>query len=243
MHACDEFSALKGTRSQPILIKMLFGVVVFGLAILTTLVTERAYAQDSARVAPPEAIPRNQYKTWSLFLVCNPEWLGPEKAPDLYSLYQQFGAFGRAIGDDHLAVWFWKSRIIENDPKIADKVDVERSVRFCRKFQLQPSSSPYVFITTSYPDESRLVIPKDYAFFELAKMKSADISKLLTKLTDELVLKGRVEGAKPAPEAEGVVWIRLLEATQRAIGDFGCAWNLKVQTGLLAADLHPCRTP
>jgi hypothetical protein len=221
----------------------MFCVVVFAPAILTALATERAYAQAQAKVAPPEAIPRNDYKTWSLFLVCNPAWLGPEKAPDLYSLYQQFEAFGRAIGDDHLAVWFWKSRIAENDPKIADKVDVERSVRFCRTFNLQPSSSPYVLVTTSYPDESHLAIPKDYALFELAKMNSTDISKLLTKLTDELVLKGRVEGAKPAPEAEGALWIRLLEATQRAIGDFGCAWNLKVQTGLLEAALRPCRTP
>src|SRR5439155_20203190 len=78
------------------------------------------------------AIPRDHYETWSLFLVCNPNWLAREKSRDLYSLYQMVRNFGRTIGDDNLAVWFWKETKRTDDPNLADNVDVERSVHIRR---------------------------------------------------------------------------------------------------------------
>ncbi len=200
-----------------------------------------AHGQAIAEVVRSTAqIPRDHYKTWSLFLVCNPEWLAPAKSKDLYALYAQFQSFGRTIGDDHVAVWFWKAEKRVDDPNLAANVDVERSVRICQALKLKPSSSPHILVMASYPDESKL--PTDFAVFELSKMTAPDIFSLLSKLTDQLVLQGRV-GGDPGADPPDRLWIRLLGAAQRLIGNFGCAWSFKVQTGILSADLHSCQKP
>ena len=50
------------------------------------------------RSQPPEPIPQNPYRTWSLFLINNPQWLVTESNEKIKSLYDQFEAFGEAIG-------------------------------------------------------------------------------------------------------------------------------------------------
>jgi hypothetical protein len=74
-------------------------------------------------------------------------------------------------------------------------------------------------------------------------MTPTEISGLLTKLTDELVQKGRVETSPPAAAAAPLaLWVRLLDATQRTINAFGCAWTFKIEAGVVNADLHACKT-
>lgn len=211
------------------------------------------FGQEMAEMVPSTGpIPRDHYRTWSLFLVCNPAWLEPEKSSDLLNLYKQFRIFGRSIGDDHLAVWFWKKRTDANDPKLAENVDVERSVRFCSALGLTPSAGPHLVVTTEYPDETKL--PADRATFELAGLAPAEVTKLLQKLTDELVLKGRADalltkvlesngGTGTAVAAPPSLWIRLLEAAQRTIIGFGCKVSVQIKTGFLNAELRECKTP
>jgi len=195
-------------------------------------------------VGKSEKIPEN-FKSYSLFLVCNPQWLTPDKSQGLYGLYQTFEGFGRTIGDDNAAVWFWKARRPAYDRQLADNVDVERSVRFCQAWRLKPSEGPHLVVTTTYPDESHLSsgLPKDSAVYGLGNMSPVEISNLLAKLTDELVQKGRVESppatATAAPQA---LWVRLLDATQRTINSFGCAWTFKIDAGPVNADLHACKS-
>lgn len=208
------------------------------LASLGILAPTSASSQEFVMVKPTGKIPQERYKTWSLFVVCNPVWLSADKSKDLFSLYQQFQNFGRTIGDDHLAVWFWKEPKSANDPTLNANIDVERSARFCKALQLKPSESPQIIIMASYPDESNL--PKDFAAFQLGLMSPTDISALLVKLSDQLLLTGRVEPAQLA-EVPGRLWIRLLSAAQQVIGNFGCAWSLKVDTGVLSAELHSCQ--
>jgi hypothetical protein len=216
------------------------------------ILSPAAEGQDAAVVRPTGEIPKKNYKTWSLFLVCNPAWLTPDKNKDLLSLYQQFQEFGRTIGTDQLAVWFWNAPGYYGDPNLAAKVDVERSVRFCKAFNLKPSESPQIVVTSTYPDLAHP--PKEFAAFRLADMSAADISGLLAKLSDQLLLTGTVTpppaapGAPaataaaqaPAADAQGHLWIRLLSAAQQAIGNFGCAWSLKINSGPLTAELHSC---
>jgi hypothetical protein len=190
-------------------------------------------------VEPTGDIPRENYKSWSLFLICNPEWLSEEKGKDLYGLYRQFQNFGKTIGKDHLAVWFWKSKKSAMDPSLADNVDVERSIRYCKALNLKPSESPDIVVMTRYPDEAD--VPKDFAAFQLAKMGPQDISGLLAKLSDQLLLQNRVVVPDSPSEPQGQLWIRLLSATQQIIGNFGCTWSLKINTGVLSADLHSCQ--
>ncbi len=196
-------------------------------------------------VTTKQAIPKN-FKTYSLFLICNPQWLDPSKNAGLLQLYRQFQSFGRAIGDDHAAVWFWKSDSYEHsDAALAQIVDVERSVRFCQAWKLTPSEGPHLVITGPYPDESHLSsgLPKDSAVYKLGDMAPPDISALLAKLTDELIANGRVDSpaGAPPPVPPAKIWVQLLSATQQMINSFGCAWSFKINAGPVTADLKSCK--
>src|SRR5256885_3551036 len=59
-----------------------------------------------ARTVPnrEQGIPEG-YKTWSLFLVSNPEWLLHQNKERLNELYERFRVFGDAIGSENEAVW------------------------------------------------------------------------------------------------------------------------------------------
>lgn len=218
--------------------------VVLGVAALVVAVAAGTLVQERKEVERTGKIPRG-YKTYSLFLVCNPQWLehrqGNENFDQLNDLYQQFNNFGRTIGDDNLAVWFWVYAPSFERKAGTKNVDVERSVRLCKAWHLTPSAGPHIVVTSTYPDEFDLVsgLPKDSAVFELGNMESAQISKLLAKLTDELLEKGHVDTASKAPEAG---WVRLLGAVQQTISKFGCAWSFKIDAGPVKADLHSCKS-
>ena len=220
--------------------------VVFAAGSFLVLAFTQIARPHQAVVAVVSATGRipNNFKTYSLFLVCNPQWLAPEKSEGLYGLYQQFESFGRTIGDDNAAVWFWKSEQRANDRALAENVDVERSVRFCQAWKLKPSEGPHLVVTTFYPDETSLSsgLPKGNAVYKLGNMSPKEISGLLAQLTDELVEKGRVEGPTTATAAAPLaLWVRLLDATQRTINSFGCAWTFKIDAGPVNADLHACK--
>ena len=149
------------------------------------------------------------------------------------------------------------------DPNFADSVDVERSVRFCKAFKLTPSSGPHILFLSSYPNLKKPAA--DHAF-ALGGMNPSQISALLSKITDELVVEGKMtppaateEVGTRAPQASAAGgspkaaptaaakreawWIRILEATQKSIRDSGCAWHVKVAAAGLEADLPPCEGP
>ena len=218
-------------------------VLVAVFVLLTRATPARSSAQEVAEVERTGTIPKN-FKTYSLFLICNPQWLAPEKSAGLYFLYRNFQNFGRTIGDANVAVWFWKTRSGVNDTALAQNVDVERSVHFCQAWKLTPSAGPHVVVTSSYPDDAVLSsgLPKNSAVFELGNMSSKEISGLLAKLTDELIAKGSVENPTPAPDAKPNLWVSLLQATQQTLNSFGCAWSFKIDAGPVKADLHSCST-
>jgi hypothetical protein len=219
------------------------------LALLAAFAGISVPAQPQAAVelvTTKQAIPKN-FKTYSLFLVCNPQWLDPAKNAGLLQLYRQFQSFGRAIGDDHAAVWFWKSNSYEHsDAALAQIVDVERSVRFCQAWKLKPSEGPHLVITGTYPDEAHLStgLPEDSAVYKLGDMAPPDISALLAKLTDQLIASGKVDhpDSPRAPLPPAKLWVQLLAATQQMINSFGCAWSFKINAGPVSADLKSCKT-
>jgi hypothetical protein len=220
-------------------------VLVPSLALLIFSFTQISQSWQAAVevVSKSEKIPEN-FKTYSLFLVCNPQWLTPEKSAGLYALFKSFKNFGRTIGDDNAAVWFWKARSPVTDSALAENLDVERSVRFCQAWNLKPSEGPHLVITTIYPDESSLSsgLPKGNAVYSLGNMSPVEISGLLTKLNDELVEKRKVDIPQPVVVAPLALWVRLLDVTQRTINTFGCAWTFKIDAGPLNADLQACNT-
>jgi len=215
-------------------------IVLLGSAGFFSMAGTRTMKPASAHVPSMRSIPRDHYQTWSLFLVCNPKWLASEKSSDLDRLYEDFQNFGRTIGENNLAVWFWKSDKTIYDSHLAKSVDVERSIKFCKSFKLAPSAGPHLLVVSSYPDLT--TAPRAYADYALGSKWSKEISDLLAKLTDELLLQGKVmsQPAVAAPSQDRL-WIRLLEATQRSVIGFGCAWTFKVNAGALAVDLRPCQ--
>ena len=195
-------------------------------------------------VKPTDKIPRDPFKTWSLFLVCNPDWVAPERSADLANLYRRFKSFGDAIGSTNLAVWFWKRQTSVNDPHLADNVDVARSAEFCAALGRAPSQGPYLVVTSDYPDVA--AFPSDRAVFELNNLQPADLAKLLNTLTDQLLLQGRVDaamaaaaGSTPQP-ASPSLWMRLLEGARQSLLGFGCAVKLQIAAGPLTAELRGC---
>src|SRR5882672_4826201 len=150
-------------------------------------------AQAIATLYTPRAeIPKGAYKTWVLFLVNNPEWVLPENGERVKSLYDQFEAFGKAVGPDHLFVWFWSTNIW-SDP-LYKTVDVIRSAAFGSKLQLLPSKGPYLLITTEYPgrgvvdDPASFFVaqPKNFSSVAFDNASAAEITDLLKKLSDDL---------------------------------------------------------
>jgi hypothetical protein len=204
------------------------------------------------------------YSTYSLFLICSPEWLGSDRKGDLRDLYGSFYIFGRSIGDNNLAVWFWKghpkaltgqsrTKSSHRTSEVAldfqnQDVDVERSIRFCKSWNLLPSAGPYLVVTSKYPAEppSSAGLSKETAVFKLGGMDKKQISSLLGGLIDQLLMDGATHAEATVTQQQVIkkatkpVWIRLLAATQTVLGEFGCAWSFKVDAGPVKSELKSC---
>ena len=224
--------------------------ILFAAAFLIGEAAPSTRQATAELVDPTAQIPRGSFKTWSLFLICNPDWVGPERSADLANLYRRFKPFGDAIGRDNLAVWFWKRRTPVDDPRLAENVDVARSAEFCAALGRAPSQGPYLVVTTAYPDIA--AFPKERAIFEVGGLQPAELAKLLTTLTDQLLLQGKVDaamakalGPNPGAGAAAVppptsLWIRLLEGARQSLIGIGCTVKLQIDTGLLSAELRAC---
>jgi len=232
------------------------------LAILLTTIpfgfASSSNAQTTAILDGPGVPVRPGFKTYSLFLMCNPDWLLNDSDANVASLFSDFKVFGAAIGDDNLAVWFWKHPGVGvYSPATASAIDFPRSINFCKKWQLAPSKGPYLVITSQYPDERHLgdLLPQDSAVFALGAAKREDIDKLLVSLSDQLLLTNKVPIPPPAPAGAPtpaqpaappparLPWsTRLLEAVQQSINQAGCEWTFKLQTGAVDATVHACVT-
>ena len=167
------------------------------------------------------------YRSWSLFLVCNPTWLLPEKAASLAHLYRWHQALGAATGQEHAAIWFYRQK---ESPE-GEHVDVERSIRFCKRFELTPSQGPFVVLTTVHPEhwlkgDSILVL----AFSDKT---GSQISSMLSKLTDQVVSEQLSQDAIDS-QAYWLAWIRVVEVA--------CKWLDKVRFKISAKVLEVERT-
>lgn len=163
-----------------------------GLVLIWSLLVFRpgaALPQDAVSLnLDSQPIPKKNYQSWSLFLICNNQWLLAESEAKLASLYEHFNAFGEAIGEKHLAVWFTR-RPPTPEGSIRKDLDVKRNAALCTKLKLLPSKSPYVVVMTSYPDVAAENL-KYEVLIELNELPPADIGNLLTKLTDQLLVQG-----------------------------------------------------
>ncbi len=184
------------------------------IAVASLLAPASSRAQAFVTAGTKEPIPKEGFKTWSLILVTSQDWLVPENATRLQQLYDRSKAFGRVIGDDHAAVWFWKKR----GEVTADNVDVERASAFCKKLGLKPSDGPYLLFTTVYPDEKLPLTA--YQAIALGGRSADDIGRLLNELGDQLVEEGVLRnGEFQQKVGSDDFWSAWFDATRHALSN------------------------
>lgn len=132
------------------------------------------------------------FSSYSLFLISNPSWLGPNSDAQLATLYQAYEGFARAIGNDHAAVFFWKKSPKKSAGKLADadlasQIDASRCTDYEKALNLDVSASPHILVTRAPPN------PKgplgEYILIQLNGLSPAATESLLAKLADQLVGK------------------------------------------------------
>lgn len=199
---------------------------VLALALLAVSVTGLR-GQAFQEVITPDREIDDGYETWSLFLICNPAWASPDAYERLESMWRAFVGFGRAIGDDHLAVWFWRRPPRWGTEDLVDDVDVERATRWCDLYDLRPSESPHVLVTTTYPTLDERV--EEYGTVELAGAEPAQITDFMVELADVLY-EGDLASLDPQTES---FWFRLFEAIRSPIRSLGEDVAVTIQSGPL----------
>ncbi len=204
---------------------------------------------DDIQIADSQEPIRAHYETWSLFLVCGTEWLLPENRERLANLYQQFGAFGRSIGPKNLAVWFRRVPfdVLEDadyyhkkeQNALADYVDVNRGSQYCDKYQLLPSKSPYILVTSTDPALNEKV--GDFVALSLNDATSSDITSILNKLSDQILVEGLDKMALDS-ELYWLGWQRAYEAIKRSFGSLLKKTKLEINTKFFKLEIDGGRT-
>lgn len=188
--------------------------------------------QREEPIAELSPITNQKFNSWSLFLVTNPDWLRSNSADRVNELYDNYKAFGAAIGPDHLAVWFWKNESISDDV-YGNEIDVGRASAIIARIneglptekRLIPSKGPFVYVTTTYPGraiqkEDPNGFPngiEDGYILQLGCLSAQEISAALNNLTDQLVRDG-VPKEIVASEQYWRAWQSSLKTVGKKIG-------------------------
>jgi hypothetical protein len=191
------------------------------------------------------------YESWSLFLICNPQWLVSESEARLKTLYDQFQAFGGAIGPRHLAVWFSSPvKVGGTSPEVAkiyeaEAVDVERSSAFCSFYDLPLSKSPYVVVTTDYPGEGIVSSypdtfrkPENSYVLSLNGMSASEAIELLTLWADKIVAE-KLFDTDPHSEDFWRTWERTFRDIRSGVLGFSKRVRISFHTKFFKVEIEP----
>jgi hypothetical protein len=155
------------------------------VSVSVSLVESAADVGIAGGIIPRKNIAGEDYQTWTLFLVCTPTWFVKNARKRLVDLYDQFEAFGHAIGPNNLAVWFIVSRDDTRETVIARRYDASRASLYCTAYGLSPRTAPHVVVTSDYPD---LVRPlNSYVSLSLGNADAKATGKLLLAITEQIL--------------------------------------------------------
>ncbi len=159
-----------------------------------------AHAKKAHFSEPGDPIPRH-YDTWSLFLVCNPAWIAEDQfAKDhLAILKDGFLGFGRSIGSKNVAVWL----SIRNDP---DGYDAERAADYCKTYGLEANKSPYVVVSSHYPDGAKTGA---FTAISLAGLDEENMLYLLGQISDQ-IRQQKLDAVKVNSDRYWRGWVQVL---------------------------------
>ena len=215
-------------------------------ALVFVLIAAAASSDSAAGLAhaisvSTSPIPREPFKSWSLFVVCHPAFFLPGAANQLEQLYQQFLAYGQAIGPDNVAVWFRQEA-----PDGEKILDTDRNTKFCARLKLPPSQSPYVIFTTTYPGEGLSAeypntFPSrsdlgHYSVLSLNGTSPTDTMRILASLADEVVASKLTSASFDSAEYWSI-WRQVYLAVRDETAGLFDRVTLKIDAGLIKADI------
>jgi hypothetical protein len=218
--------------------KIIFLLVLFYFANISSQV----YGQTAeALLTPNSPIPEMHYKSWSLFLISDADWILAEKNEKIKELYEQFKYFGEVIGRDHLAVWFWSQ-----DPRYDNfykTIDIIRARAFCKNLELPPDEGPYVIVTTKYPGPAELskypeTFPDSLNNFQVLNLNGLNASetiKLLVNLADKLITSDFDE---LEPDSPGF-WKSFYDSTRSVLLSFADKITVTIKAPGVEVELDP----
>lgn len=185
-----------------------------------------AYGQDVVELLPDQPVPAG-YVSQSIFVICSPDWILREREEDLLALHAYFEAFGRAIGRDHAAVWFWQS-LPDLEDGLADDLDVERSAEICSGLRLRPSESPHIVVTSRWD--------RDHMILALGGLEASRIRQVLVRLADRLVAGG-IAAEDVESEIWWQTWYAAADQALRGLAQVASAVKLTIDTKFFKLEL------
>ena len=176
-----------------------------------------------------------QFRSWALFLIANPSWLLAENEATLKALYAQFEAFGRAIGDDNAAVWFFR-KAPEAGGSIAADTDIERCSRYIQLYGLKASRSPLILVVAAKPDAGKTSYPsleqklESYYVIEMNGLSAARQSQVIAELTDQFVAQHMNAKAFASMDQWNLIH-RTIAAVSKPIAEIAQHISIKFKSG------------
>jgi hypothetical protein len=116
---------------------------------------------------------------------------------------------------------------------VARTLDVDRHVAYCEKHGLLPGDSPHVLVTTTYPEDETL---ENKVVIRLAHADAAEITALLTKIADQLLVEGLNQEAIDT-EQYWQSWLRSLRSLFRPVTALMERIAITVDTKFVKAEL------
>ena len=189
------------------------GAMIF--ASVSLFLSSPALAQAASEVTHGQSISPN-YKSWSLFLVCNPEWLVTEEAAqeNMRALHEAFSSFGKIIGSANLAVWFTKPAISSSQANY-ETYDADEAGDYCASYGLSANESPYIVVTTAYPTKTGA--RGNYSAISLNRLDNANRLRLLGTISDRIRMSD-FRAEQFDSDRYWRRWAQVLDESARAMG-------------------------
>jgi hypothetical protein len=187
-------------------------------------------------ISSHDPIPNN-YDSWSLFVVCNPGWFLDNNSAQLASLFQQFSAFGAAIGPRNVAIWFSTTAPHSGKVEVAgSQYDAARASEYCGYYRVLPSQSPFVIVTTRYPDMKQP--PAHYYRMSLDGADTTTTIKLLQAVADQIVVTGLMQKELDSDQYWST-WEQIARQVTNGGGRLFDRLAITIDTSFLKVELGP----
>ena len=188
----------------------------------------------------PQVVDDVELRSWSLFLICEPDWVLERDSQRLWELYWTFLELGEALGPEHAAVWFWtRDPGTPGSGEIHTAIDVVRSRAYCSVLgeEALPSESPHLLITTRYPGPGfvsdipgTVLPPEELAVVHLGGRDADELEALMEEVVDR-VYAGDIQALDPESEGFWRAWQSVFESLQTGIAEGARALSFTIRSG------------